>query len=60
MNNCWRDGRETNPAIGGVLRKGEPLPNIELEVLYREYCEKLGFEARDKGSFGNEHKYWNI
>jgi len=60
MNNSWKDGKETNPAISAVLGKGKPLPNIELEVLYREYCEKLGFEARDKGSFGKKHKYWNI
>lgn len=60
MNNRWRDGRETNPAISYVLKKGEPLPNIELEVLYREYCERLGFEAMDKGSFGNDHKYWEM
>lgn len=60
MNNRWRDGRETNPAISYVLKEGEPLPNIELEVLYREYCERLGFEAMDKGSFGNDHKYWEV
>lgn len=60
MNNRWRDGRETNPAISYVLKGGEPLPDIELEVLYREYCERLGFEAMEKGSFGNDHKYWKV
>lgn len=60
MNNRWRDGRETNPEISYVLKVGEPLPDIELEVLYREYCERLGFEAMEKGSFGNDHKYWKV
>ena len=60
MNNRWRDGRETNPAISYVLKEGEPLPDIELEVLYREYCERLGFEAMEKGSFGNDHKYCKV
>lgn len=59
-NNEWKDGKETNPAIGSVLGVGAPIPNAALEASYKEYCRKLGFEAKDKGAFGVEHKYWEI
>ena len=59
-NNEWKDGKETNPAIGTILGVGVPVSNTTLEKMYREYCKKLGFEAQDRGAFGVEHKYWEI
>lgn len=57
--NEHRDGRETNPAISEILGN-KPIPNTELDKLYKEYCETLGFTANDKGTFGVERKYWNV
>lgn len=59
-NNEWKDGRETNASIGNVLGVGDPIPSRTLEAIYRDYCEKLGFEPQEKGAFGVEHKYWEI
>ncbi len=57
--NEWKDGKETNPAISKILG-GKPKPDSELEMAYREYCTKLGFTARLKGTFGVERKYWRF
>lgn len=59
LNNRTKDGRLTNPIISSLLHhKAEPNP--ALEKAYRDYCEKLGFIANEKGSFGVERKYWTI
>ena len=59
LNNYYKDGKETNPAITSVL--GVKLShNAELEREYKIYCEKLGFMANDKGAFGVERKYWEL
>ena len=59
LNNCNKDGRETNPAITRVL--GVKLStDPELEKQYRVFCETLGFVANDKGCFGVERKYWEL
>ena len=51
------DGRETNRAITKVL--GVKLEgNSEYDKQYVEYCRKLGFRAREKGSFGVVRKFW--
>lgn len=57
LNNNYKDGKETNPAISKVLNQ-KLAHNAELEKAYREYCEKLGFVPSEKGAFGVERKYW--
>jgi hypothetical protein len=57
LNNVYKDGRETNPAISAIVGL-KPEPNVELNEEYVTYCEYLGFTARDKGSFGVERKFW--
>lgn len=57
LNNEYKDGKETNPAISSILDR-KPMPNPELDNLYREYCELLGFVANERGTFGVERKYW--
>lgn len=59
LSNMGKDGRETNPAISWLFGS-KPLPNPELDKLYRVYCESLGFIAREKGAFGVERKYWGV
>lgn len=59
-NNGAKDGRETNPAIAGAINQGNPTPNPNLDLLYKEYCARLGFHASDKGTFGVERKFWVI
>ena len=58
-NNTRKDGRVTNPAISIIL-KAEPTSNSALDSAYKNYCIKLGFEPREKGSFGVERKFWEI
>lgn len=59
LNNEYKDGKETNPAISNILRD-KPVTNLELEKEYKKYCEELGFVANQKGSFGVERKYWEL
>lgn len=59
LNNDYKDGKETNPAISSILGR-KPIPNPELDILYREYCELLGFVANERGTFGVERKYWVV
>lgn len=59
-NNGEKDGRETNSIIESLLGAGKPIPNAKLGEAYKEYCKLLGLEPRDKGSFGVEHKFWEI
>lgn len=57
LNNEQKDGRVTNPAISKALDQALSCdPKIEKE--YRDYCERLGFIANDKGTYGVERKYW--
>jgi len=58
LDNVHRDGRETNPAISEILGI-TPVPNYEMDKLYKDYCQTLGFTSNDKGAFGVERKYWN-
>jgi len=57
-NNWDRDGRDTNPAISAVLQVKTPMPDANLEELYKKYCVFLGFSPRKAGSFGAKRKYW--
>ena len=58
-NNDYKDGKKTNPAITKAL--GIKLAHsAELDKEYRNYCEKLGFIANEKGSRGIERKYWEL
>ena len=57
MNNACKDGRETNSAIFEIIGY-KPSENKELEAAYKNYCDRFGFVARDKGSFGVARKYW--
>ena len=59
-NNGAKDGRETNPAIADAINQGNPTPNPNLDLLYKDYCARLGFRASDKGTFGVERKFWVI
>ena len=55
-----KDGTETNPVIGTLLGIGAPIPNAALDFVYKNYCRELGFEPRDKGAYGVEHKFWEV
>lgn len=57
LNNEFKDGKETNPAISNILGS-KPTFDLELEKAYKKYCEELGFIANQKGSFGVERKFW--
>ncbi len=57
--NKLKNGRETNLEINYIL-KMKPAPSEELENEYKKFCDKLGFTAWKKGSFGALHKYWEI
>lgn len=57
QNNDTKDGKETNPTITSIIGY-KPIVNKELENEYKKYCDKLGFTANNKGSFGVERKYW--
>jgi len=59
LNNETKDGIETNHAIS-FLFGSKPCPNPLLDQYYRAYCERLGFEANDKGCFGVERKFWQV
>lgn len=59
-NNEWKDGKETNPAIGALLGVGAPVASTKLDEIYKKYCSTLGFEPQDKGAFGVEHKFWVV
>lgn len=59
QNNDYKNGRETNPAISMILSM-KPKSNPEIEKIYRDYCESLGFVANERGSFGVERKYWVV
>lgn len=59
LNNEFKDGKETNPAISSILGS-KPTPNAVLDNQYKEYCQSLGFVANNKGSFGVERKFWEI
>lgn len=49
-----KSGIETNPAISRLLG-GRPLPDMELERSYREWCGRLGMEP-----YGKNRKYWKM
>lgn len=55
--NYEKDGKETNPAITGIIGT-KPQLNETLEDEYKEYCVSLGFKANKAGAFGVERKYW--
>lgn len=59
LSNTEKDGKETNPVISEILGN-KPEQNPLIDKQYRDYCELLGFTARDKGSFGVERKYWEV
>ena len=59
LTNVEKDGKETNPAISKILG-AKPSINSILNKEYARYCETLGFEPRDKGTFGSERKFWLI
>ena len=59
LSNENKDGKETNPKISSLIGIN-PIFNLPLEQEYIKYCEKLGFIAREKGSFGVQRKYWSV
>ena len=61
LSNDYKDGKETNPQISAIINNGKrPVFDLSLEQKYIEYCNSLGFIAREKGSFGVERKYWEL
>ncbi|MCB0508831.1 MAG: HNH endonuclease, partial [Bacteroidetes bacterium] len=46
-----KDGRETNKAIIKIL-EAKPQPNDKLNEKYLEYCNRLGIQPSERGSFG--------
>lgn len=54
-----KDGRETNKAIIKIL-EAKPLPNDKLNEKYLEYCNRLGIQPSEKGSFGAPRKFWQL
>lgn len=56
-NNPYKDGRETNFAISSAVGS-KPQIDPALDSIYQQFCEKLGFIAKNKGSFGVLRKYW--
>jgi hypothetical protein len=59
LNNDYKDGRETNVAISNIVGF-KPKQNPTLNLEYTKYCERLGFIANDRGTFGVERKFWEI
>ncbi len=63
-NNNAKDGRETNPAISGVLKTADAscsLGNDDfLDETYKAYCIKLGIKPKLNGAFGVKRKFWNV
>ena len=59
LSNDSKDGKETNPKISSLVGMN-PIEDSLLEQEYIKYCDKLGFVARDKGSFGVQRKYWSV
>ena len=55
----YKDGRETNKALNKIL-KTKPLPDDNLNEQYFDYCNKLGIQPSDKGSFGAPRKFWRL
>ncbi len=58
-NNPDTDGRVTNRAIDKVLET-KPIQSEFLEAKYKEYCNRLGASATDKGAFGVPRKFWTL
>ncbi len=54
-----KDGRETNKAIIKIL-EAKPIPNDQLNEKYLEYCNRLGIQPSEKGSFGAPRKFWQL
>lgn len=54
-----KDGRETNKAIVDILFD-KPVPDDNLERMYFDYCNQLGIQPNDKGTFGSQRKFWRI
>lgn len=50
--NYEKDGKETNPVISKILNS-RPAFDEELEDIYKDYCEILGFNASKR-----RRKYW--
>ncbi len=54
-----KNGRETNKVIIKILGT-KPLPNDKLNEKYLEYCNRLGIQPSEKGSFGAPRKFWQL
>ncbi len=52
-------GKDTIPNISSIL-KHMPDPSKDMDVEYREFCKELHFTGNEKGSDGQEHKFWVI
>ena len=59
-SNPIRNGIVTNKIISSILKVSKPVFDVKLNEEYQEYCRQLGFEPREKGSFGAERKFWSV
>jgi len=58
-SNNNKDGRVTNPAISAIIGY-PPTVSEDLEREYQKYCERLGFNANKRGTFGVHRKFWEV
>lgn len=58
-NNIFKDGKETNPVISGMLGC-KPAVDADLDAKYKAYCQSLGLQPNERGAFGVERKYWKM
>ena len=59
INNDLKDGRETTKVINDLIGVQCRLDK-EFDKIYRKFCDELGFDAKEKGSFGVVRRFWNI
>jgi putative restriction endonuclease len=59
LNNQYKDGKETNPAIDSSLGF-RPSLDQSLEQEYRLFCRREGIDYRELAPFNKPRKYWRF
>ena len=57
QSNNSKDGKITTPKISQLLKE-DCVSDECMEKSYKEFCQKLGFNANKSGSAGVKRKYW--
>lgn len=57
ISNASKDGRVTTPVINKLLDY-KCTPHDGFEIHYNKFCKKLGFKAKEKGTYGATRKFW--